>query len=571
MNFSAIKKEARDFFSGFVGVGVTDMMPGFIIAPSESGVAVTEMTAIQVAAVSACLRVLSTSLGMLPVGVYQRVAGGANPAPDHPVDSVLRLSPNEEYSAADLWMVAEIHRNMTGNAYVEIVRDDGARPRELWLRNPWRTFPYRDLKTMALIYKTSDTPDGKERIIDPMNMLHIKGTIGIDPWVGMSPVRTYMREVFGGGIAAQNSGNRFWRNNSRPDGVLSTPDVLDKDRRLQTAQEWEAAHGRGGQHRVAILDGGLKWETIGMNPEEAQFIQTRGMLRSEIAGMYGVPAHFIGEQAVDRSANLEQKFLEFLTMTLAPTIRRYEDEINRKLFNASVGRAAGKYFVKFDDSAFRQADFETTLKALQTGRFSGLINIDEGRKMLHLNPVDPKTLKATNPGGALWQPVNMVPITDGVIEEPSKGLPDVGVQDGQKQLTDGTNPPKSPAEPEQPKAETKSLIPVFFNQMKDGISRLSARNKVNEDDFQRVLMPVLAGIGSTYAPMNESFILPLDVAGAIRTHIRSIYERSSKWDKNDLSKVATDELTLALDAIIPIAKRAAEPEVNKKDKEDSNG
>jgi HK97 family phage portal protein len=432
----------------------------------------------------------------------------------------------------------------------DVIRDNGGRPAELWIRSPFRTFPYRIQQTSKLVYKTTDTFDGSERMIQPENMIHVK-SLGIDPWVGLSPIRYHAREVLGAAIATQNYGSRLFSNDARPGGYISSADVLQPDRKLQLANQWQAAHSRAGSHTMAILDGGLKWEAVGIQPDEAQFIQTRQMQREDIAAIYGVPPHFIGAQNSERSANLEQRFLEFLVMSLKPNLRRYEAELNAKLF-ANIGRNANKFFVKFDTAEFERADFASTLKALQVGRYAGLYTIDEGRRMLGLNPIDAKSLDAENPGGSLWQPVNMVPITNGEKEEPTAPPVDAPVIG-----PDGKTPPPAPVEPgTQPDAvsDARAFFPVFFPQMKDGISRLCARNKTDSGDFQKILTPILAGVASTYAPLEGDMTLPAEIAGVIKSYAQAIYDRHTSWDKNDLNKLTTDELTLALQAIIPAAK-----------------
>jgi HK97 family phage portal protein len=546
---SSIKQEFRDFMSSFASSGLSDFLPGMMLAPSESGVAVTEMTAVQVAAVAACIRILSSSVGMLPCNVYQRVDGGSNLAPTHALYSMLHDAPNEEYAAVDFWIMMETHRIMLGNCYAEILRDGAGRPAELWIRSPFRTFPYRNQRNSKLIYRTTDTFDGSERVIEPENMVHVKN-FGIDPWVGLSPVRYHMREVLGGAIATQNYANRLFGNDARPGGYISAPDVLQPARKLELANNWTAAHSRSGSHTMAILDGGLSWEAVGIQPDEAQFIQTRQMQREDICAMYGVPPHFVGAQNAERSANLEQRFLEFLVTCLKPNLKRYECELNAKLF-AGVGRSANKYFVKFDTADFERADFATTLKALQVGRYSGLYTINEGRKMLGLNPIDPKTLDATNPGGSIWQPVNMVPITDGEDEVPTAPPVDTPIMG-----PDGKPVPPAPSEPgtnADATSDSRAFFPVFFPQMKDGITRLCARNKVDSRDFEKVLTPILAGVASTYAPLSGDMTLPLELAGVIKTHTQAMYDRHTSWDP-DINKSTTEELTLALEAIIPTAR-----------------
>jgi HK97 family phage portal protein len=563
--------EARDFFSGFASAGISDFLPGMMLAPSESGVAVTEMTAIQVAAFVACIRILANSLGMLPLNVFQNVANGHKLAPEHDLYPVLHDQPNDEYSAVDIWTIAETHRQLSGNCYIEVIRDKGGRPRQLWIRSPFRTFPYRVQSNSSLIYKTTDTFNGNEHVILPENMIHV-GNFGIDPWVGLSPVRYHMREVVGGAIAAQNWANRVYNNDATPSGVLMSKEIRTPTQKLQDAQQWIAAHSRSGAHSMAILDGDMKWEQISFDPEKLQMIATRGMQRDDIAAMFGVPPHFVGSNTSERSANLEQRFLEFLTMTLKPNLAKYEAEINRKLFN-NVGRSAGKYFCKFDVSDFERADMQTTLKALQMGRYAGLYTIDEGRKMLKLDPIDPKTLNADNPGGSLWQPVNMVPVINGEVMEPTAGSPDTpdksgngGGPKGPSVAEQGPPEPKGPSTTggsvtkQTEKKSARTLLNIFVKPMEDAITRVSARKKVNLADFERCFTPILCGIAMTEMPLDGEMIVPESVAGAIQSHCRGIYSRAQGWAKENPSSHAVEELNIAFARLLPIAAAAAEEE-----------
>jgi HK97 family phage portal protein len=541
----SFKTELRDFFSGFASAGISDFLPGMMLAPSEAGVAVTEMTSIQIAAVAGCIRVLSNSIGMLPVNVMQRVKGGQDLAADHALYSLLHDAPNEEYTAVDFWTILETHRVLTGNAYAEIVRDNGGRPAEFWIRSPFRTFPYRVQKTSKLVYKTTDTFDGNERVILAEDMLHFKN-FGIDPWVGLSPIRYHAREVLGNAIALQNYGARFFNNDARPGGYISSAEVLQPQRKLELATNWQATHSRSGAHAMAILDGGLKWETVGIQPDEAQFIQSKELSKEDICAIYGVPSHFVGGVQTDKVSGLEQRFLEFLIGTLKPNLRRYEAEINAKLFANNIGRSANKYFAKFDTDDYQRADFATTLKALQVGRYAGLITPDEGRHMLGLNPVDPKQLKPENPGGGLWVPVNMTAMTD---EAPPP--PPAPVAPGKKPEAGGT-PEQAPA--------GRALFNVFFTQMSDAITRISARNKPDLRDFERVFTPILVGLAASVLPLEGDITMPVIVAGAIKVHCAGIYERSTTWDKDNLGEMSADELNLAMQKIIPVAQNSVPEE-----------
>jgi hypothetical protein len=308
---------------------------------------------------------------------------------------------------------------------------------------------------------------------------------------------------------------------------------------------------------MAVLDGGLDWKNVGISPDEAQFIATRGMQREDIATIWGVPPHFIGAMTSERSANLEQRFLEFLVTCLKPNLRRYEAELNAKLFSG-IGRNANKFFAKFDTADFERADFATTLKAIQTGRYAGLYTIDEGRRLLGLNPVDPKTLNADNPGGSLWQPVNMQPITDGVLEIPTAPPTDQGVpQPGGEQV-----PPVKvePGATPDATSDSRAFFTVFQPIFRDGLGRICARSKTDYKDFERVFMPILASVASTYAPTSGDMTMPESVAAVVRTHLTGMYKRSADWDKTNMQTLTADELTRALAVVIPAAKTFTDDE-----------
>jgi hypothetical protein len=273
----------------------------------------------------------------------------------------------------------------------------------------------------------------------------------------------------------------------------------------------------------------LKWETLGVSPNEAQFIQTKELLREDIAAIYGVPVHFLGSSQSERSANLEQKFLEFLTTCLKPNLRRYESELNHKLFSG-FGRSANKFFIRFNTQDFERADFANTLKAIQTGRFSGLYTIDEGRKLLGLNPVDPATLKPENPGGSLWAPVNMAPITDEPPPEPVVAAPG-----------DPSQPSVKPAA-SKPAQASHSFKGIF----RDAMGRLLARRKTDKADFTKIFTPILLGM----QPVGEDFIVSPESVLMVRNHIEGMHQRHESWDRTDLDKLSDAELALALKTVV---------------------
>ncbi len=407
-------KELREFIDGFFdspgnyagGLGM------FGNGPTESGVDVNEVSAMTVGAVAACQRIISSAIASMGCYVYERMPdGGHRLATNHPLFDVLSLRPSDEYPAVDFFYAGQVNLLQHGNAYAEIIRNGGGQPVSMQLLAPFRTHPYRIPATGEIFYKTTDTPTGKERTIEAGSMAHVKN-MGVTPYIGLSPIRLYMREVIGTALAAQAYGARIFKNDTRPGGYLKSATPVKPADKVAQVQSWVAGHRGVNNHMPAFLDGGVEWANVGINPDEAQFLQTRQFQRSEIASIYGVPAHMLGDPQ-ETKATIEQKALEFLLWTVKIWLRRWEQAFNVKLF-PTKGQTAGKFFVKFDTSEFERSDYATMLKGIQTGRYAGILTVDEGRKFLGLNPSTAQNFNMSDaefqqdqPGKGLWRPVNM--------------------------------------------------------------------------------------------------------------------------------------------------------------------
>src|SRR5579872_5112069 len=285
-------KEFRDSLGSVISFPADYFGGWFGVAPSDSGVEVNELTAMQIAAFVSCTRLLSDVMSCTPLNVWERNRDGTEAITyEHPLAPVLAISPNRDCTAADQRHAAMTHICLTGNSYLELGYNGAGQVGGLFLRNPFRTIPYRyakggpggyDLEPGDLYYKTNDSPTGYERIIRARDVIHFKG-LGMDGLVGLSPVKYMMREVLGTDLAAQSYGAKFFANDSRPGGYLKSPGFRDPEMKLKDAQTWIAAHARGNNRRVAILDGGMEWVNVGIPPEEAQFLQTREFNRTQIA------------------------------------------------------------------------------------------------------------------------------------------------------------------------------------------------------------------------------------------------------------------------------------------------
>jgi HK97 family phage portal protein len=563
---ASLRTEFRDFLSSVISFPADYFAGWFGVAPSESGVEVNELTAMQIAAYVGCIRVLSDAVSLTPLEVVEINKDGSEAVTyEHPLADTLSLQMNPETSAADVKQTGQVHLLQTGNCYGEIGYNGAGQPAAVYLRSPFATFPYRNiageqgrrpagpLDNGELFYKTTDTPGHYERAIRRQDMVHVKG-MGLDSLVGLSPVKYYGREVLGTDLAAQSYSAKFFANDARPGGYLKAPGFLNDDKKKQAIMSWMAGHARGQANRPALLDGGWTWEKVGVPPDEAQFIETRKFNREQLAAIFGVPPHFLGISEESR-ANMEQRALEFLVFVLKPWLNKWEQAINIKLF-PRTGRNAGRFYSRFNTTNFERATYADLLKGVQMGRYAGLYTIDEGRALLGEQPYSQKQFKSDRPGDKLWQPVNMVVVTTetlkgslgGAGSDEGKGGNGQGGDD--QDGGDGSSKPASgTTQGGKRDAELKHYFHLFAPLFRDALGRILARSKPDQADFERCFSPVITAIAAAFEcdPVTPGDMrLSEKSAQHVRDYIRGVAHRVSEARaKSSDSPVYADQLAAA--------------------------
>jgi HK97 family phage portal protein len=393
---------------------------------TDSGMRVSEMTALQVSTVLACVQIISNGVSSLPLHVYERLVRdgrlGKKIAHTHSLYDLLHCEPNDEMSSATWIQTLLCHALLWGNHYSEIQRssDDNA-VLALWPHNPTRCRPVRLLKEETiegekypqgtLVYEISeamiggqitptDSTDDKtltRRIVLAENVIHIHG-LSLDGRVGQDTV-SLARQAIGLALATEKYGSKLFGNGAMPRGILSTPGVLEPKAAETLKRSWSEAHGGENSHKTAVLEQGLTFTKIACTPEEAQNLETRKFQRVEIANVFGVPARMVdGDEHAARST-AEQSAVELLNYCLHPWINRIEHELKRKLF-PKVGRSSGKYFPKFDTRQLLYPDATSRSTFYGNGKQWGYLTTNDIREMEGLNPVEDGT------GDRLWMPVN---------------------------------------------------------------------------------------------------------------------------------------------------------------------
>lgn len=343
-------------------------------APSAAGVHVSETSALNYAAVHACVKVLAETLACLPLHVYARLDRGRERAHGHYAYQLLRNEPNPDMSSYTWREIMMNNAARWGNAYAYIEWNNAGRPRAIWPLRPEFMRVERVNGRIAYRYERSrDQLAGRYAASD---ILHIR-TLG-DDLVGYSPIRL-AREAIGTGIAASQFGAKLFSNGARVGGILQVPGRL-KDRARFEA-EFNAKHeSTQNAHRTLVIDDGSKWISTSFPPDDAQFLETRKFQRGEIAAVYRIPPHMVGDLDKATKANIEQQAMEFVQFTMLPWITNWEQELNRKLLG-------GTYYCEFLTNYLMRGDFESRMNAYATGTRIGMFSINEAREMENLNPI----------------------------------------------------------------------------------------------------------------------------------------------------------------------------------------
>jgi HK97 family phage portal protein len=359
---------------------------------TDSGVSITPETALTYSAVYQAVRCISEAVSSLPLNLYERQPGGGkNKASAHPLYSILHDSPNPEMSSLQWRECSMAHLLLWGNSYTEIVRDLDGNCVELWPIDPSIVTAKRT-DSGELYY---DLNRGKS-FITAANMLHISG-LSFDGISGMSPI-SMARQSLGLSLAIEQFGAGYFGRGARPGGVLTFPGQLSPEARQNLRRSFEELHAGGANsHRVALLEAGLKWESIGVPPDDSQFLQSREFQVVEVARWFNIPPHKLRDLNKPSYNSLEMMNIEFLTDTLRPWLVRWEQSLNRKIIRP---KDRGNYFCEHNVEGVLRGDIASRYQAYSVARNWGWLSVNEIREKENMNGVGPE-------GDLYMQPLNM--------------------------------------------------------------------------------------------------------------------------------------------------------------------
>ena len=358
----------------------------YFFGRSNAGKRVTDRTALQHIAVYACVRVLSEAIAQLPLHVYKYNDSGKERVSQHPLYFLLHDQPNPEMTSFVFRETLMSHLLIYGNAYAQIIRNGRGDVLGLYPLMPDKMKVDRDEKNRLIyIYSRYDeaNPNLKEQgdiILYADEVLHIPG-LGFDGLVGYSPI-ALAKNAIGISIACEEYGASFFGNNANPSGVLEHPGVIKNPDKLRDA--WHRAYGGKNSHKVAVLEEGVKFTPISIPNNEAQFLETRKFQIEEIARMYRVPLHMIGDLDHATFSNVEHLSLDFVKYSLDPWIVRWEQSLQKALLSDSE---KGQYFVKFNVEGLLRGDYASRMQGYATARQNGWMSTNDIRELEDMNLV----------------------------------------------------------------------------------------------------------------------------------------------------------------------------------------
>lgn len=351
----------------------------FFFGSTSSGKMVNERTAMQTTAVYACVRILAEAIAGLPLHVYRyRSDGGKEKTPFYPLYYLLHDEPNPEMTSFVFRETLMTHLLLWGNAYAQIIRNGRNEVIGLYPLMPNKMTVMRS-EEGEIFYKYNHKSE--EVYLLKEDVLHIPG-LGFDGLIGYSPI-TMAKNAIGMAMACEDYGASFFQNGAQPGGVLEHPGIIKDPERVRAS--WNAAfQGPKNANKVAVLEEGMKYQPIAIAPSEAQFLETRKFQLNEIARIFRIPPHMIGDLEKSSFSNIEQQSLEFVKYTLDPWIVRWEQSLERALLTKKEKES---YFIKFNLDGLLRGDYESRMNGYAVGRQNGWMSANDIRELENLDRI----------------------------------------------------------------------------------------------------------------------------------------------------------------------------------------
>lgn len=349
---------------------------------------------LQIVTVYACVRVIAETLGMLPINLYDTSDKNKVKLADHPLTRCLAISPNSYQTSAEFMEYLATSVCLEGNFYAQIIRNSDGQVCELWPLDPYSVGVYQDSQN-SKVYYSFKTKNGKFIKTTERDIFHVK-IFSLDGYKGVSAL-TYARSILNLENKMTEYANNVFTNGSICNGAICVPTKLNQDAYADTQDVIEEQFAGSGM-RPMLLEGGATWQSIQISAQDSQFLETRRFNREEIAKIFRVPAHMVGDMEHSTFSNIEHQSLEFMTNTMSPYLRKIEQRIVKQLLSEDEQKI---YKPRFNLASALKGDLNSRYSAYNTAINCGILCPDEIREVEDLPP------RPDGLGGRYLQPLNM--------------------------------------------------------------------------------------------------------------------------------------------------------------------
>lgn len=356
----------------------------FFLGRSSAGTVVNEQTAMQLTAVYACVRILAEAVAGLPLHLYRYTdGGGKEKAVDDPLYRLMYEEPNPEMTSFSFRETMMTHLLLTGNAYAQKIHNGRGELTALYplMSDRMRVERGADKKIRYYYTYCDDDAQGgwKTVALTRDDVWHLPG-LGFNGLVGFSPI-AMAKNALGLAMATEEFGAKFFANGAQPGGVIEHPGTIKNSEKLR--QSWQAAFGgSSNSNKTAVLEEGMKYHAITIPPDQAQFLETRKFQTNEIARIFRIAPHMIGDLEKSSFSNIEQMSLEFVMYTLNSWLVRWEQSMHRDLLPENK---KNRYFWKFNVDGLLRGDYASRMNGYATARQNGWMSADDIRELENLD------------------------------------------------------------------------------------------------------------------------------------------------------------------------------------------
>lgn len=351
----------------------------FGMQPTKS---VSPDLAMKLSAVYACVYVLSSSVAQLPLHVKCKSGDKVETVKDHPAYYLLHDSPNVWQTSYKLREYAQSSVLLYGNAYIHIVRDKNGGVVSLESLEPWKVQLLKNGSRYVYAYYGDD----KTMSLSPDDVLHIK-SLGPSIKTGKSVIQTHA-ETIGLGLDARKFASGFFGGNARPAGILSVKTPLNSNAWENFKKMWQTAQEklRSEENKTILLPAELDYKALTVSPVDTELLSMMKLNRSEIAGIFNVPAHMINDLEKATFSNISEQTIQFIRFSVMPWVVNWEQELNRKIFTEAERKAG--YFVKFNLAGIMRGTAGERATFYHAAITDGWMSRNEARQLEDMNPVE---------------------------------------------------------------------------------------------------------------------------------------------------------------------------------------